>query len=53
MEPAKAKTLVPLLFSVPTEANQSAPSRMMAGTLAKVSTLLISVGQPKRPATAG
>ena len=51
--PARAKTLVPLLFSVPMPANQSAPSRMMAGTLAKVSTLLIRVGQAPEPLSAG
>ena len=44
MRPAKAKTLVPLDFSVPMPANHSPPRRMIAGTLASVSTLLISVG---------
>ena len=51
--PASAKTLVPLLFSVPTEANQSGPSRMTTGTLARVSTLLMTVGLPHSPLTAG
>ena len=55
--PARAKTLVPLLFSVPMPANQSAPLRMIGGTLAKVSTLLISVGHAPqaraRPGRAG
>src|SRR5690349_19362781 len=51
--PASAKTFVPLLFSVPIPANQAAPLRMMEGTFAKVSTLLISVGQPQRPLSAG
>ena len=32
--PARAKTLVPLLFSVPIEENHSAPRRMMGGILA-------------------
>src|SRR5262245_18233972 len=51
--PAIAKTLVPLLFSVPIAANHSAPLRMIAGMLANVSTLLISVGQPHNPLSAG
>ena len=42
--PARAKTFVPLLFSVPMRANQSPPLRRMGGMLANVSTLLISVG---------
>ena len=44
MLPASAKTLVPLLRSVPMRANHSPPLRMMGAMLAKVSTLLISVG---------
>ncbi len=51
--PASAKTLVPLLVSVPTVRNQLAPSRMMTGTLAQVSTLLMSVGLAKSPTAAG
>src|SRR5208283_2848524 len=51
--PANAKTLVPLLFSVPIPANQSAPLRMIGGTLAKVSTLLMSVGEDHKPLSAG
>src|SRR4051794_41550482 len=51
--PVRANTLVPLLFSVPTLANESAPSRMIGTMLASVSTLLISVGQPQRPDSAG
>ena len=47
--PASAKTLVPLLFSVPMPANQSPPLRMIGATLAKVSTLLISVGLAPEP----
>lgn len=39
--PASAKSLVPLLPSVPIEANAAAPSRRISGTLPKVSTLLI------------
>src|SRR2546428_10544860 len=34
-------------------ANHSAPPRIMCGTLAKVSALLITVGPPQRPTTAG
>ena len=38
---------------VPMEANQSAPFKMICGTLAKVSTLFSVVGLPNRPLTAG
>src|SRR5690348_16335220 len=51
--PANAKTLVPLLFSVPMPLNHSAPLRMIVGTFAKVSTLLIRVGEPYKPLSAG
>jgi hypothetical protein len=51
--PASAKTLVPALPAVPIEANHAPPLRMIGATLAKVSTLLISVGLPHSPATAG
>ena len=51
--PVSANTFVPRLFSVPSAASWSGPSRMITGTFAKVSTLLISVGQPSRPAVAG
>src|SRR5664279_6328653 len=51
--PASAKTFVPLLFSVPMAENQSAPLRMIGATLAKVSTLLMRVGEPQRPLSAG
>ena len=44
---------MPLDFSVPMLANQSAPLAMMAGTEAMVSTLLITVGLAYRPAMAG
>ena len=50
--PASANTLVPLLFSVPIAANHSAPLRTMGAILAKVSTLLISVGHSQRPDSA-
>ena len=43
----------PLDFSVPSPANQSAPLAMIDGTLEMDSTLLITVGQAYRPATAG
>jgi hypothetical protein len=36
--------VMPLDFSVPIEANQLAPLAMMHGTLAIVSTLLMTVG---------
>ena len=46
-KPPRANTLVPLDFSVPIEANQSAPLTMICGIFASVSTLLIwpDVGQ--------
>jgi hypothetical protein len=51
--PVRAKTLVPLLRSEPMEANHLPPLRMMGAMLAKVSTLLMSVGLPQSPLTAG
>ncbi len=51
--PASEKTFVPLLPSVPIAANQAAPFRMIGATLAQVSTLLMLVGLPHRPETAG
>ena len=51
--PVKAKTLVPFDFSVPSWQYQSAPLTIICATLAKVSTLLMLVGLPHRPLTAG
>ncbi len=51
--PERAKTLVPLLFSVPMAANHSQPLRMMWRMVARVSTLLITEGLPHSPLTAG
>ncbi len=51
--PERANTFVPLLPAVPRELNHSAPFLTMSGTLARVSTLFIAVGLPKRPDTAG
>ncbi len=51
--PAMAKTLVPLLLVVPRRLKACAPLRTIHGTLAKVSTLLMFVGQSHRPLTAG
>ena len=51
--PVSANTLVPFDFSVPKPAYQSAPLVIIAATLPKVSTLLIFVGFPQSPATAG
>src|ERR1035437_3392889 len=51
--PARAKTLVPLLFSVPMPANHAPPLRLIGGLFAKGATLLIRVGQPHRPDCAG
>ena len=53
IRPARANTLVPLLLPMPSPAYQSAPLRMIAGTFANVSTLLMSVGQSHSPWTAG
>ena len=51
--PPKANTFVPFDFSVPIEAYHSAPFKIILVTLARVSTLLIMVGFPKRPLLAG
>ena len=51
--PDRAKTLVPLLDSVPTEAYQSPPLSMIWGTLARVSTLFKMVGFSHNPLWAG
>ena len=51
--PERENTLVPLLVSVPIAANHSAPRRRIAGTTARVSTLLIRVGAPQSPDWAG
>ena len=51
--PASANTLVPLLLGVPIAAYQAGPLRMIGAMLAKVSTLLISVGKPHSPLSAG
>ena len=52
--PTREKTLVPLLFSVPMAAIPfGAVVDDLAATLAQVSTLLITVGLPQRPAAAG
>ncbi len=51
--PVRAKTAVPLLFSVPIPANQSAPRSMIMGMEARLFTLLMLVGFPSRPDWAG
>ena len=51
--PASANTLVPRLFSVPWLAYQSPPCATIGATLAYVSTLLMSVGLPHSPNSAG
>ena len=45
--------MVPFEVSHPIDANQSAPFRIIKGTLASVSTLLINVGLPNKPLFAG
>ena len=44
--PEMQKILVPVLFGLPSEANQVAPRLRMSGTTAMVSTLLTVVGAP-------
>ena len=51
--PLTANNLKPGDFSVPNWRNQSEPLPMMYGTLEMVSTLLTTVGEAYRPATAG
>src|SRR4051812_2886251 len=56
MLPHTEKSLVPVLLGLSARPNflyQSAPLLMMCGTAASVSTLLIVVGSPNNPATAG
>src|SRR5574342_431020 len=51
--PTTEKIIVPLLFSVPRVAYQSAPFSMMIGTDAQLLTLLMLVGLPHSPLSAG
>ncbi len=51
--PRMVKTLVPGHLSVPMPRNQSAPLAMMAGMLARVSTLFTAVGFCHRPWVTG
>ena len=53
MAPARAKTFVPFDFSVPIEAYQAAPFRMIGEMFANVSTLFRHDGLPQRPLFAG
>ena len=53
ISPASAKVFVPLLFSVPMAANQFAPFKIIWGTLAYVSTLLMLVGLSHKPSNGG
>ena len=53
MFPLKQNSRVPPFFGVPNFAYQSAPPRIMCGTFASVSALLMTVGPPQRPTTAG
>ena len=47
--PVTEKSLVPPLFGLPSARNASPPLRMIQGTAAKVSVLLMVVGLPYRP----
>jgi hypothetical protein len=51
--PARAKTFVPVEAAVPYALKASAPFRMIHGTLANVSTLLMQVGWPHSPDSTG
>ncbi len=51
--PTSEKTFVPELFSVPTPVNHSPPLEITTGILHQVSTLLIFVGIPYKPFSAG
>jgi len=51
--PAKAKTFVPEDFSIPIALKASPPFFIIQGIFAQVSTLLIFVGLPQRPDSAG
>ena len=51
--PETEKHLKPGLSFVPADLNHSGPFSIILGTDAKVSTLFIIVGAPKRPFTAG
>ena len=51
--PPKANTFVPFEVSVPIELYHSAPFKIILVTFANVSTLLISVGLPQSPFSAG
>lgn len=51
--PEMQKSLVPLLFGLPKEANHDAPLLIMVGQTATVSTLVTVVGQLKTPLLAG
>ena len=51
--PQRAKTLVPRLLPLPMALKAWGPILKMEGILPKVSTLLIRVGQPHSPASAG
>jgi len=51
--PDREKMPNPFDFPVPIAANQSGPFATISGTEARVSTLLITVGQAYSPATAG
>src|ERR1700723_1937617 len=51
--PARQNRRVPPFLGVPIFAYQSAPPRIIGGTLASVSALLMTVGPPQSPTTAG
>src|SRR5512136_1246212 len=51
--PTSENTTVPALHGVPSAAYHVAPRAMMTGTVAQVFTLLMIVGWPHRPLSAG
>src|SRR6266567_2598668 len=51
--PDRQNNRVPPFFGVPSLEYHSAPPRIMCGTAASVSALLMTVGPPQSPTTAG
>ena len=50
---SRVNSMVPVLLPVPIARYQAAPWRRIAGTWARVSTLLTVVGRPATPETPG
>ena len=52
-QPETQKSLVPVEFVVPVAAKAAAPCMRIGKTFTRVSTLLTTVGKPKRPESVG